>query len=365
MQERTRLFFVGVCVAGSVLIALILHVTERQPHFEGHSLTYWLQRDVDESSYEFRSSHPNSRLVTEPKQALRKIGTNAIPNLLEWIAYEPSPAQLRQAKTLANLRSGPLGFCVPKWALIDQAEHKADLASVGFIELGAQAAPAIPTLAQIANDPTKAKAALRAVNALGDIGPGAVLELTTILTNRAALNRPIAAWRIGQLGTNATQALPAVLQCVADADQDVAVGAIASLRCTGPEDERVFQAMSAALHDSRPRVRLCAEQILWGAGQRAVPLLLHATEDPDYAVRGQAIVILQQLAPTALTNVALLDDIRDPAVRVGAVHQLGRLPQFIPIFKHLLDDPDHAVRVTAARALHEIDPATFTNAPTY
>src|SRR5947207_12947583 len=72
-------------LAGSALAALAVTLalpTERQPEYGGRKLEEWLKLYA-----ESRSSFTDGQ---EAAEAVRHIGTNALPWLLEWTDYEPS-----------------------------------------------------------------------------------------------------------------------------------------------------------------------------------------------------------------------------------------------------------------------------------
>src|SRR5260221_7633398 len=55
---------------------------KREPAYKGRSLSQWIGR---------LPGIPTQDSATEADRAVREIGTNAVPFLLEWIAYEPEP----------------------------------------------------------------------------------------------------------------------------------------------------------------------------------------------------------------------------------------------------------------------------------
>src|SRR5690349_15798059 len=86
-----KLFLAAVAAASvTIIVAIAWAVTRRaEPVFEGRPLTVWLNHHVASSAAVPPYGSPGWR---EADRALRAIGTNAIPTLLEMIqAKDPPP----------------------------------------------------------------------------------------------------------------------------------------------------------------------------------------------------------------------------------------------------------------------------------
>src|SRR5260221_656677 len=83
----------GVFLAGALVLSLWMASRPREPIYEGRPLTSWLERHVPTSA----ANPPyNSPVFRKADDALREIGTNAIPTLLQMIrAKDPPPALLK------------------------------------------------------------------------------------------------------------------------------------------------------------------------------------------------------------------------------------------------------------------------------
>ena len=283
MQKRTKLVL-AVVILAALLIATVLFTYRPEPTYQGHTLTYWLGECAKEPK--LFTAGPEA---PECVRAVRAIGTDAIPTLVAWLSYEPHPIKRRLWIRLKLVLGRFIPF--PAWTSTDSGQRR--LALLGFRILGERSAPALPALTKLANGPNL-RAAVPAVFAMGKAGPAAVPFLEMVLTNPAATPRNQAARELGGLGTNAMPALPSLLRCVGDADEEVAA---ASLRAVGAvmQDERVFAAVTGALNDPRPLIREAAVQAL-RSGDKAAPFLQRALDDPDKGVRDQAKAILQALA---------------------------------------------------------------------
>jgi HEAT repeat protein len=119
--------------------------------------------------------------------AVRSIGTNALPFLLEWIRYElPSSRQALLKLATWPVEGKPLeeGKIVYGQSLIQgKALPRAERAICGFAILNANAVSAIPELETLMKNNKKPAAALRAIWALGEIGGPTFPALTNALAD--------------------------------------------------------------------------------------------------------------------------------------------------------------------------------------
>jgi hypothetical protein len=152
-----------------------------EPESHGHSLSYWLRHSMGNGNAE-------ERKVAEA--AIREIGTNGLPAMLVWLRYEPSQTKTNVMEFLKRMRQTAYGRWIPPQLTYEDGPPPAN---IGFIVLGPAAAPAIPELAQIANDAQHPRPAARAMMALSAIGPAALPVVEARLANTNFPFTPIAA----------------------------------------------------------------------------------------------------------------------------------------------------------------------------
>jgi hypothetical protein len=273
---RTRTTLALALVILTVLVtATVRCAPGTEPSYQGHTLQYWLEvcatnRDVlvlgrvVPGQVARMTPAPDKECV----QAVSAIGTNAIPTLLSWISDPPS-----------------------------EDKHELHLAQFGFAILAERAVPALPALTQIAN--TNRQGVFAALFCMGTVGPAALPFLEMVSTNRVGQIRATAVGTICTLGTNAMPAVPRLLQCLSDPNEDFVTAALDALRIF-LEDERVFAVVTGALNDPRPRIRLATVKML--TQDKAAPFLKRVVDDPDQGVRDQAKANLQELAIRIRTN---------------------------------------------------------------
>jgi len=157
--------FVGCVVVGAIMASMVFH--ESEPTYHGVSLTSWLC--AYDSMATGRRSSPQQK--QEAAEAVRQIGTNALPWLLKWMRYEPAPWRQKWRSTFDKLPH-PLNH---PGRLSDSAfglqwELRNQLARGGFEILGREAAPAVPELFQMVRQGASTRLKNDARFVLVDIG---------------------------------------------------------------------------------------------------------------------------------------------------------------------------------------------------
>lgn len=180
MKARRPIIWLAT-IAGIVIAGVLLVSRPRkpppEPSYGGHTLTEWVMC--------------NPLALTAPAQsrqagdAIRHIGTNALPCLKAWLKASPPYNPFRRA-THELLRRFPsaLGLkSLGDWAEADMTALHFELAPIAFKVIGPDAAPAIPDLEKLASDPAGKRSAYFATFILADIGIQAVPALKRIAAN--------------------------------------------------------------------------------------------------------------------------------------------------------------------------------------
>jgi hypothetical protein len=134
-------------------------------------------------------SVPNPALREEAEQAIRQIGTNAIPQLLALISVEDSPVKAFIVNHLPIagklMESLKLGKTYWRWTAKSMSGPWEGF--IGFKVLGKQAKPAVPGLIHVIRVSRNHNGRKAATAALGLIGPAAQEAVPTLIEN---LNDP-------------------------------------------------------------------------------------------------------------------------------------------------------------------------------
>lgn len=262
VKWRRRLLW-GLVVCGLVFVA-ILAWPKNEPRYGGRYLSAWLQ---DCCRAKYYSADTDSPWRARAEEAVRHIGTNALPYLLEGLHYERPAWMNKVSRAAATVRSPRFNLW---WAGVLRDHDRGTQASVGFEVLGAQAAPAIPVLIGLLDDRgSRAPAAI-----LGEMGRVALPQLLSVLTNRSfdVHQRADAAWAIECMETNASDTVEVLKGCLND--EPVVAGAAASALPEVTTNRSLFIcALTNALVSPSAELRSDLLDALGECGAEALPVI--------------------------------------------------------------------------------------------
>ncbi len=312
MKRRWRILLV---VAGCGVVAAVALVLSRdsEPEYKGRTLTEWLLVYSDPGFYP-HGGLPRGRLTAEGGEAadaVRHIGTNALPWLLKWVRYEGDGSSINRLRQTAvwRLPSTRRKSFILRWLLTDRAGRQANSAVAGFQILGAHASAAVPPLARLVQESKAPDTVVRAMRCLADVGPDGLPPLIAAMTNRAnpghvrAVATSYVADVAAQVKTNASAVVPLLVQFLEDRDQRVAEEAAMALGQLAIEPDLSVPALTNALSNSSPFVRCAAARSLGRFERQAapgVPALVNALGDAVTFVRQAATNALREIDPEAL-----------------------------------------------------------------
>ena len=293
MLKRHKLILsllIGAAVAGGYFG---FQTRAHEPSYNSRSLSDWL---VGMTNYNGDDD------TAQAAEAIRQIGTNALPYLVQYIRYTPSPVRLKTAEVIAALGKR-LGR---GWRLRgSRSEARAQGAFDALAILGPAAAGTIPDLMQLAADTGDLHRPSLAISTLGRLGAQGLPPLLAILTNQQSRLRPQAALSLSSLGTNDYPAVTILIDYLREPNAHLAWSAAMSLGKLRQEPSLVVPALMTALQDPRPRVRWLAAEALGQFGDQAgfmVPALVKLLNDSDEGPRRGATNALSVIAPETLPN---------------------------------------------------------------
>jgi hypothetical protein len=150
MKRRPFFIIVAVCIVGAI-IGLLLWPSKREPEYNGVPLSAWLERNFEGGGKDGSS-----------RDAIRHIGTNAVPFLLRWIQYDVPGWRNARIRIISKF---PTAFqntrCVQRM-LVNRPFHRAEISVSAFELLGLEAKFALPELQRLANNPKAPETAARA-----------------------------------------------------------------------------------------------------------------------------------------------------------------------------------------------------------
>jgi HEAT repeat protein len=328
------------------------------------------------------------RALEDPDGLVRLQAATALPNLdrdspppvdvIRAALHDPDPAvRLRAAERLPNFPASvesTVSMLEP--ALQDpDGRVRVQAALSLWVRDHEQRKKALPVLlaALTGNDESACDAALSAEAELLHYdrdGIRAALPALQVVLQQRARHRPRtilgALGGAMQLGAEASETRPILLELVQADDPGVAANVIEWLQRMAPREASFIAALVQALGHRNVWVRVAAAHAVAGLGRNvgpAMPALAAALKDSSPEVRAAAAWALGRLGRDAgPTVLALGDALKDPAPRVRAAaaescRELGPLARDVagPLAK-LLDDRDPWVRAQAAQALPRVDP---------
>jgi hypothetical protein len=142
-----RFWFITV-LAGcglALLIALLVLTSNREPRYNGRTLSQWLVIER-EALFTYDTTRNASPGNADAENAVRHIGTNALPQLIKWLDYENHWTTRFRHQILSIKHALHLKALVP----VPDRAGKQQLAVGGFLILGSNATPAISQLQHLA-----------------------------------------------------------------------------------------------------------------------------------------------------------------------------------------------------------------------
>jgi hypothetical protein len=132
-MKRRHQITLGLALLSAGLVAVALLIRGREPHYAGHSLTYWLA-----SSVSLEWQRDGSPTQGDVARAISAIGTNSIPYLLKWLQAEQE-SQTETRLVLFTKR------WFPRYRHLWRFDRES-MATKGFELLGTNALSAVPSL---------------------------------------------------------------------------------------------------------------------------------------------------------------------------------------------------------------------------
>lgn len=283
VKKRRRIQLSIALILGLAGLSYCLTPSD-EPKHEGKRLSSWL-RDI--------CFTPRDQTNTAAVTAVRAIGTNAVPYLIEWVLEGRSNGR-KLYRVVNKLLRDTLGFRDKH--VEDPAQLRFMIARLGFETLGSTASNAIPSLAALLDRPEDGEGVAFMLTC---IGPASLPAFMQALTNGSPTARCNAVSWVGGLGTNARPALPILLDCMKnETNRLTRLRAMLTLGQMRIEPGTVVPAFTNALEDSDPSVRVLAADGLrqFGpAARMATDALTRALADPDPQVRQEAANALREV----------------------------------------------------------------------
>jgi HEAT repeat protein len=325
MKNWFRYTLAIVIIFMVAVIAWLALSKPAEPVYQGKPLSVWLEVYTTATDGGARSV----QLGRETDEAVRHIGTNAIPFLLNMLQARDSALSLKifeWAKKLPRVKIHHLS-----------ATDRIREARMAFTALGASASNAVPQLMKMYNGNDFDYSQRMILGSLGATGPAA------------------------------SNAVPLLLRIAAETNNPALLISIFALGSIHSEPEKVVPVLSKRLRDPNLNV-VCffAAKSLGNFGTEARPAtsdLLERLQDQDFQVRVNALEALARIYAKPEWNPPEPDwsfPPYKPSTLVNVINGLGAMgtnaAPAVPALVKFLTDPDAYLRACATNALKAIDP---------
>jgi HEAT repeat protein len=327
------------------LAALLLVQLRKEPAYQGRPLSAWAN--------DLRSGDAR---VRERALAALKQSPEGLEYLSQRVAARPGAIQ-RLTQIAGNHL--PENLKRPFRRLFDPGKQILDkhLAAQALQQLGTNAAPAVPALGRMLREPNVLLSSTAGVT-LGRIGPAALPVLTDALNDPDFNVRSVACVALGQLGTNAAPAVPRLCEILEQESGPIVASAASALtQVKEPAVDAVIPLLSRTNAATRRWAAYILGNAGTDAN-KAVPALVACTQDSQVQVRWMAVDALARLGQRSMPAAeALLSMLADPEATVRATAFGGLLNRPVLVRKNLdkiipgLADHSPLVQANAAKAV--------------
>jgi hypothetical protein len=275
-RGRKKIIWAGLVFLAVAFVTLLLFAPQprKEPTYKGRTLTQWLTR-LDDGQVDGISSSALPSFTPkqiEAAEAIRAIGTNALPALMENIRAHPSDRALR-FKLMRLLRIGGISMHSSNGTIFSSDITSEDRirwrAAQGISALGPLAKPAVPELTGLLFTNYFHSSIKEAAYALAGIGPQGVAVLTNAIQPANEWSGMCAIWALGQHPAAGANVIPFLISATTSSSEGTACGAIQVLGLFHTDAEHVVPALKRALTNSNTAVRSDAARALVEFGPEA------------------------------------------------------------------------------------------------
>jgi hypothetical protein len=226
------------------VVAVVWIWPPAEPSYKGKALHYWLQGYTRIVPPSFNSAPRPTE--SEADDAIRGMGTNAIPALLRILVYRESPLIRRLLPIAQRLHVMKVQYD-PPWSRNYEAVN-------AFRKLVEEAAGATPELIQMYDTHPDSLSRQYIVTVLGLIGPKANEAVSVLLRAMTSTNYGIrinAAGALGKIHSDPDRVVPALMLCLNDGNPILQRNAIWSLTQFGRDAQPAVSALLQFLENAK------------------------------------------------------------------------------------------------------------------
>jgi len=238
MKPKRRLLL-GLLLTSLLAGGALYLFLDREPSYQGRSLSSWL---TELDSFVHLSKYRKA------EEAVRHMGTNALPHLLTMLEIRDSKLK-RQFISLTRKQRWLKLRVTPDY-------HHHIRAGNALLALGTNATPAVSVLADWIDPESVSRkdvlTRLQALKVLGELAPlaqDAVPALLRSLDDQEPKIRGSAALTLGQIGQEPATVVPALITCLRDPNPEVRGSTMSALGKFGANAKAAVPALEQALNE--------------------------------------------------------------------------------------------------------------------
>jgi hypothetical protein len=239
-MKRRRVILATLLIAILGGFAWFVLPAPPEPVYQGKRLTFWLE--------DLNGTRATQAERAKAEEAIRAIGTNAIPTLLRMLRARDTPLKLR----LIALAQKQHVFKIHHTS----AQELNMQAAEGIRLLGPAAASAVPQLIRLYDENPHYWSRHMVVVMFGQMGPAARSAVPTLLRGLDDTNaflRNNAAWALGVIHSQPDVAVPELMKRLSDPEEMVRANAARALGCYGHDARAAVPALTELFEKEQSR----------------------------------------------------------------------------------------------------------------
>lgn len=175
IRNLKRKAWIWLAAGFAVLVLAVALWPQRLPACQGKTLDEWLS---NQNISGVGGPSPACILIPwEDRHAIRQMGENVFPILVEWVRFEQPGWKLELAKFCRRWPQITRSHRVDCWLQSEKEVQRAEIAAALFSHTGWDATPAVPGLARALRSSKSESALLRILYCLSYIGPSAEVAI--------------------------------------------------------------------------------------------------------------------------------------------------------------------------------------------
>jgi HEAT repeats len=263
MGTKRRILLTALLLAGIGLVTWCL-IPPPEPRYKGHALSEWLlgyswfsgspSLATGGSKYTLNARSQVYANWDQSDDAIRAIGTNAIPTLLRMLCANDTKTKMAFIHLMEKQRI--VGFVYTPAPSLNFA------GAMGFRKLGPPGAVAIPDLIKIYHRNISSWSRSATAMALSDLAPFDIPGISEGLASPDPQVRRVLVTALARIHARPDAIVPVLTRCLHDSDADVRITAAGALASYGADARAAIPDLQQLRQDQNSEVSFAAQYAL-------------------------------------------------------------------------------------------------------